>query len=170
MKKWLIFVLQKYLIHKIEETMKDKLLYNQIDVVLQSLAFIAFVIGLFLGNMKNEWEMIPVVAFFTFAALQLLGSLFIGFKFDDKRRKLYLKVFLYIQVIGSLLIALLFQVSGDAGFFLFGLIWIVAPFFMAIWCYVNSWKGIKDAQREMSDEVPFNQEILDEEMTRNKQI
>lgn len=149
--------------------MKDKLLYNQIDVVLQSLVFIAFIIGIFLGNVKNEWEMIPVVAFFTFAALQLLGSLFLGFKFDDKRRKLYLKFFLYIQVIGSLLMALLFQISGDVGAVFFVGIWMIAPIFMAIWCYVNSWKGIKDAQRELQNDVPFNQDILDEEMTQNNE-
>lgn len=144
----------------------SKLIYNQIDVVLQSLLVIAFGISLLMGSIDREWEMVSVVVFFTFAAVQLFGSLFLGFQFDDKRRKLYLKAFLFVQVIGSFLMALIFQIEEEVGFLLFGLIWVVAPFFMAIWCYVNSWLAIKEAKKI----IVSNNDILDEEMTRNTEI
>lgn len=128
--------------------MKNKLLLMQIGLALQIGA-----IALMLISLIFDAETVAAYAFFSLAGIQVLDNLILGFKYNDKRRKAYLKLLFWVQGVGTL-IAMIFawsdvEVLGGIafGFIYFG--WIFIPFFMVFWSLYNSWKGIKDAQLEL---------------------
>ncbi|MFK7933752.1 MAG: hypothetical protein AB8G22_09590 [Saprospiraceae bacterium] len=123
------------------------------NAALQTLLLVGFIGGLFLADYMGEpdLEWIPVVSFFGFAAVQLLGMLLNDLFYQFPQARKYIKVFIYVQVVGTLTACLLGMteidfLSGIAGFLLF-FIWIVAPFFQAIWCFILSWVFVFEEEK-----------------------
>lgn len=132
--------------------MKDKLLYLQVDTVIQTLAIISVITSVVLVFQLNMAEDYFFFALFTLAGIQVLSNLFFGFKYNDKRRKRYLKTLVWVQGMGSLLGLLCLWIGSDfsdiALFFGF-VVWIVVPFFMIFWSLYNSWRAVEDVKVEM---------------------
>ena len=132
--------------------MKNKLMLMQIDFGLQIGAVVLLIISFGL-----EAETIAGFAFFGLAGIQVLGNLFLGFKYDDKRRKRYLKLLFWAQGVGSLIMAIFVASDNEIlggiafGYIYFG--WILVPFFMVFWSLYNSWKGMQDVKLEVEKTI-----------------
>lgn len=127
--------------------MKNKLLLMQIGLASQIGA-----IALMLISLIFDAETVAAYAFFSLAGIQVLDNLILGFKYDDKRRKAYLKLLFWVQGVGTLIVLIfswLSSRSGELGILFLYIAWIFIPFFMVFWSLYNSWKGIKDAQLEL---------------------
>lgn len=132
--------------------MKNKLKLMQADFVLQSLAIVAVISSVFLIDNRRLDDAF-VFALFALAGIQVVSNLFLGFKYDDKRRKGYLKVLLWVQGVGSFVVLLCgwLGASPEAVIIFFYIGWILFPFFMIFWSLYNSWKGMQDAKLELNN-------------------
>jgi hypothetical protein len=152
MKIVLIFVLKLKFFTQKKLMMKNKLKLMQADFVLQSLAIVAVVISVIF---IDKWRLDDAFVFtlFVLAGIQVISNLFLGFKYDDKRRKGYLKVLFWVQGVGSFVMLILgfLGVSAEALITFFYICWIFIPFFMVFWSLFNSWKGMQDAKLELDN-------------------
>ena len=133
--------------------MKNKLNLMQVDFVLQSFAIVAMIISMFLVFLDVEEPFLYVL--FILAGIQVVSNLFLGFKYDDKRRKEYLKMLFWIHGFGSIIACFLGSIEieflGIIAFLFLGFTWGFFPFFMAFWSLYNSWKGMQDAKLELNN-------------------
>lgn len=136
--------------------MERKKIILATNAALQTLLAIGFFLGLLLSNGRNEFEFLSVFCFFGFAIVQVLGALLIYVLYHKRQAKEYLKIFAIVQLCGNLLmfilgatgVVLLVSIAG----LLFFLIWIIAPFFQAIWCFAFSW-GYAMEEEKISEYV-----------------
>ena len=100
-----------------------------------------------------------IYAIAVLAFIQVTNSLFLGFYYNDRRRKRYLKTLFWVQGVGTLL-AIIFA-ALEIGFltwfstFFVYTAWLIFPFFMAFWSVSNSWKAVKEAKLEIAKKATF---------------
>ena len=131
--------------------MKNKLLLMQIGFALQIGAIALLLISLIL-----DAETVAAFAFFCLAGIQVLDNLILGFKYDDQRRKEYLKLLFWIQGVGTAFVVMVITFSKlefIGGIAFLYIAWVILPFFMVFWSLYNSWKGIGKAKIELEQEA-----------------
>lgn len=135
-------------------TRKHKIL--KADLIVQTVTTIGLVISFFVSSDIHSIEGLFPIMIGVLAVVQVVGAVVIGFLYNDKRRKNYLKVLFWMHGMGTLFMFILISTGLEAlmaiNIIIFVVNWLMSPFILAFWSLANSIEGLREYEDELYSE------------------